>query len=635
MKRSWLLVSFIVGFSVVLLSSVAAFSQLPPGIPRHETVMIDQIFRYSVTNNFNLWTPGAGSTPTRQGLVCDTLWYIDQQTGEWINALAKEPPIYSEDFSKMSVKLRKGIYWSDGVEFTADDVVFTVKNLKSHPAMMWGTELELYVEDVHKVDDYTVVFELTKPYSRFHNVFTARYYAVYIMPKHIWEKVEKPMEFTFYPPVSLGPYILKDADSAGYWELFERREDWERTSVGKVTGMPPAPKYFLTIFYGPSEKKVMAMSKHELDLFMNVDYEAFKSLLEKDSYARSWYKDYPWAWPDELDGRRFGFNLEKFPYHIKDVRWALALALDIVDLQTEYLGGVTRVTPIPQPATPFHMKNYHKPLEPWLREFKIEAEEGVYFKPYDETVPYQIAEWAKKQGYSVPSEPEDMKDMFGVGWWKHAPDVSEKLLKKHGFKRNAQGKWLLPDGTLWKFKIIAAPDEVDVFRLALGAVDQWREFGIEVEVSTLERDPYYTSNSLGDFTCTSAWGGAYTATAVLDKWPFIYSFHSKFYRPTGERSVSTFTNSERIKSEELDRLIDEMEKFPPNDPKTPELVKEFMKLWVENMWSICTVSFKKFVTQDEYYWTHFPTADDPYGQPCYWFMGGRFILPHLKATGRK
>lgn len=634
MKRSRLLVSFLVGL-VVLLSSGVAFSQLPPGIPRHETLMVDQIFRYSVPNNFNLWMPGAGASPTRQGLVFDTLWYIDQQTGKWINALAEEPPIYNEDFTKMTVKLRKGIYWSDGVEFTAEDVVFTVKNLKSHPGMLWGTEFELYIEDVRKVDDYTVAFELTKPYSRFHDLFTVRYNACYIMPKHIWEKVEKPMEFTFYPPVSLGSYVAKDSDPAGYWELFERREDWQRTTVGKVTGMPPAPKYFLTIFYGPSEKKVMAMAKHELDLFMNVDYEAFQVLLKKDPYARSWYKDFPWAWPDELDGRRFGFNLEKSPYNIKDVRWALALALDIVDLQTEYIGGVTRVTPIPQPPTPFHMKNFHKPLEPWLKEFKIEVEDGVYFKPYDETVPYQIAEWAKRQGYSVPSEPEGMKDMFGVGWWKHAPEIAEKLLKKHGFKRNAQGKWLLPDGTPWKFKIIAAPDEVDVFRLALGAVDQWGRFGIELEVETLERDPYYTRNMLGDFTCTSAWGGGYTATATLDKWPFIYSFHSKFYRPTGELSISTFTNSERIKSEELDRLIDKMEKFPPTDPKTPQLAKEFMKLWVENMWEICTLGFKKFVTQDEYYWTHFPTADDPYGQPCYWFMGGRFILPYLKATGTK
>ena len=44
----------------------------------------------------------------------------------WDNSLASEPPIYNDDFTEMTVKLRPGIYWSDGVEFTADDVVFTI-----------------------------------------------------------------------------------------------------------------------------------------------------------------------------------------------------------------------------------------------------------------------------------------------------------------------------------------------------------------------------------------------------------------------------------------------------------------------------------------------------------------------------
>ena len=48
----------------------------------------------------------------------DTLWYIDPDAGiddPWNNSLAAEPPIYNEDFTQMTVKLREGIYWSDGV----------------------------------------------------------------------------------------------------------------------------------------------------------------------------------------------------------------------------------------------------------------------------------------------------------------------------------------------------------------------------------------------------------------------------------------------------------------------------------------------------------------------------------------
>ncbi len=58
----------------------------------------------------------------------DTFWYIDPDKGldgVWDNSLAAEKPIYNADFTEMTVKLRRGIYWSDGVEFTADDVVYT------------------------------------------------------------------------------------------------------------------------------------------------------------------------------------------------------------------------------------------------------------------------------------------------------------------------------------------------------------------------------------------------------------------------------------------------------------------------------------------------------------------------------
>lgn len=633
MKRSRLLVGFLAGL-VVLLSSAVGFSQLPPDIPRNETLILEQIFRHRITANYNAWMEAP--VVLRHVFVYDTLWYIDQQTGEWTNSLAKEPPIYNEDFTEMTVKLRKGIYWSDGVEFTADDVVYTVETLKSHPQMQWGATFDIYVDEVYKTDDYTVVFKLTKPHSRFHTEFTVKFFGCYIMPKHVWEKVEDPTTFTFYPPVSLGQYVLKDLDLAGYWELYERREDWQRTTVGKICGNKAPPKYVLSIFYGPSEKKVMAMAQRKLDCFMNIDYEAFQSLLRKDPYARSWYKDYPWAWLDELECRWLGFNLEKSPYDIKDVRWALALALDIVELQTEYLNGITKVNPIPEPAAPLLMKYYHKPLESWLKGFKLEIEDGVYFKPYDPTVPERIVKWAEKRGYPVPREQKDIEEMFGMGWWKHAPEVAEKLLKKHGFRRDATGKWLLPDGTPWEIKILTAPDEVDTFRITLGAADQWEKFGVKAEVDALEREPYYSRINIGDFTSASAWSAGVEASLTVDKWPYLYKLHSMFYRPSGTPCVGGWSgNKLRMKSDDLDRLIDKMAPLHPEDPQILELGKEVMKLWVENMWSIVLFSYKKFITQSEYYWTHFPTAEDPYRAPCYWYLGGRWTLPYLEPTGRK
>ena len=609
-------------------------SNLPIDLPRQEVFVVDQIFRYSVVDNFNLWMPGPPS-PTRQGLIMDSLWYIDQETGEWINSLALKPPTYNDDFTQMTVTLRPGIYWSDGVEFTADDLVFTVNNLKDHPGMNWSTELNLFVKSVQRVDQQTVVFQLTQSNPRFHYYFTVRYNAIWMQAKHIWQSVEDPMSFKFYPPVSLGAYEAMDSDPSGYWECFKRRSDWQRTTPGILTDKP-GPAYIMTIYYGGSDRNAIAMSRHELDLLRNVDYEAFQALLKKTSTARPWYQDFPWAYPNELDARYLGFNLDSDTrLKNKDLRWALALALDIVDLQTEYIGGVARVTAIPQPATPLHMGLYHNPLEEWLKSFQIEIEEGQFYHPYDDSITERIAGWARAQGYNVPTDASELRLMFGTGWWKHDPETAGRLLIKNGFTRNEDGKWLTPEGKRWSIKMIVAPEEMDIYRLAIGAQDQWADFGLKLELETLAWDQYAMRNRLGDFEAISGWaqsGGGLAVNAIGDKWRAIFGLHSRFFAPSGQSTAGTgSSNTLRIKSQELDLIIDDLSLIHPDDPKVIELGQAFMKMWVENMYSIVTISFKKFITVDEYYWTGFPHNDNPFAQPLYWFGGGRFTFQYLQS----
>ena len=225
---------------IIALTVLPVFAQegleVAPDVPRNETLILENpTGRVKNPDNFNRWAPGMSAYSTGlQQLTLDTLWYIDPDAGidgVWDNSLAAEKPIYNEDFTKMTVKLRQGIYWSDGVEFTADDVVFTAETLKANPSMYSGGQLQVFVDKVYKTDDYTVVFELTQPNSRFHGIFTVRWSACFIMPKHVFEKVDDPVAFQFNPPVSLGAYVLKDYDKAGGWYLWERREDWERTTI--------------------------------------------------------------------------------------------------------------------------------------------------------------------------------------------------------------------------------------------------------------------------------------------------------------------------------------------------------------------------------------------------------------------
>ncbi|HWT78311.1 MAG TPA: ABC transporter substrate-binding protein, partial [Candidatus Methylomirabilis sp.] len=104
---------------------------------RGETIIVDILSgRDANAGNFNLWVPGAAA-PSKgiQQFMVRPLWMTEYAKGEVLNVLAKDPPIYNADFTQMTVNLRDGIFWSDGVEFTADDVAYTVETLMKNKGM--------------------------------------------------------------------------------------------------------------------------------------------------------------------------------------------------------------------------------------------------------------------------------------------------------------------------------------------------------------------------------------------------------------------------------------------------------------------------------------------------------------------
>ena len=625
---------FLLLMVLVLVPATAGLAQssgLPVDVPRNEVFVADQIFRYDNVDNYNMWINGPVQ-PTRHGLLMDTLWYSDAETGQRVFGAAVSDPEYNADFTEMTVQLRDNIFWSDGVQFSADDLVYTVQTIMGNPNLnVFFSPLDQNVAKVEKIDDYTVKFTLKAANPRFHYYFETRWNAVYMMPKHVFEKVTEPLEeYKFNPPVSLGAYVINQVDPNGFWELFTRREDVERTSAGIVSGKS-GPANVLSIFYGDSAKKAIAMSRGDLDVAFDFDYEAFQSVLESTPTARSWYADFPWAYPNEIDSRYYAFNYEKEPlFQNKDVRWALALSLDIVDLSTEYIGAVTPVTAIPQPATSALSNLYHKPLESWLEGLEIQVD-GAAYKPWDNTVADRIGQWATEQGYNVSG---DVKSVFGIGWWKYDTDAAEKLLMTSGFTRNSDGKWLTPEGQPWTIEILAANDEPDAFRMANAAADQWKAFGIDATAAGVERNVWTTRLNSGDFQIAVPWGNWNGSLANGDKWSSIQCLNSKFFVSMPENYTSKGgCNEMRLQVDGLDELIATLTTTNPQSDAGLKLNQDFVKLWTENMYAINAISFKKFITWDSRYWKNFPTAENPTVFPEYWFQIGKFTWMQLEPAG--
>ena len=186
----------------LFLSTSSNAQGIPQNIPRKELLILENP-EGTIKNAgwFNIWAINAGSQSNGlQQAALDTLWYIDPESGldgVWDNSLAADKPQYNADFTEMTAKLRKGIFWSDGVEFTADDVIATVMTQIKNPGMRFSAVLASNVASVEAPDPYTVVFKLKKPNSRFHANFTVRWGAVWILPKHVFEKVADPVQVRF------------------------------------------------------------------------------------------------------------------------------------------------------------------------------------------------------------------------------------------------------------------------------------------------------------------------------------------------------------------------------------------------------------------------------------------------------
>src|SRR5688572_6801258 len=360
--QNWktLLASVLVA-SIGLGSAVLAQDEpaAPPitEFPRNETIIINNP-EQPATNPpwFNIWVAGAGggwSNGLHQ-LVLDTLWFIDPDAGldgALYNQLAEGPWQYNDDFTEMTVKLREGILWSDGVEFTADDVVYTVETQMATPGFVWSAPFSTTVESVEATDKYTVNFKLKAPNSRFHSIFSVRWNAAWIMPKHIFEQQEDPMAYDFNPPVGLAPYTLHSFDPTGAWYIWEKRADWDETAM--ASWGERGPKYVIYRAIPSLDRRLIAMVNGDLDMIHDLTPEGMFSLADQCATCRGWFPGFTYAHPDPTLPMVI-FNTQNPMFQDKRVRWALALMLDARAISMASYRGAATLSAIAIPPTGTH-----------------------------------------------------------------------------------------------------------------------------------------------------------------------------------------------------------------------------------------------------------------------------------------
>jgi peptide/nickel transport system substrate-binding protein len=611
------------------LLTASAFAQGPSDVPRNQTLIVENP-EGTIRNPgwFNYWAVNAGGRSTGlQQLAMDTFWYIDPDhglDGVWDNSLASEPPIYNDDFTQMTVKLRSGIFWSDGVEFSADDVLFTINTHMTTDGLVWSAPIQLNVESVSAPDPNTVVFTLQRPNSRFHSLFTVRWNAMWMMPKHIFEGKDV-LQYDFNPPVSLSAYTLHGFDPNGQWFTWEKREDWQRTSLGRFG--EPGPQYVTYVDPGPPDKRVISQLNHELDIIHDTSPEGVFTLVEDSPTSIGWFDGFPYGHPDPTLAQVI-FNHQNPKFQDPDVRWALALALDIKAIVMAGYRGAATISAIAVPPTGTHPDYYHQPMEEWVSNFELDTGQKV-IRPYDPTIGQQIADMLRpSMGDQIPSDPEAIDRAFGLGWWRQDLEAAAQLLERAGFTRRGND-WYMPNGERFSIKVVVEGEARPVMtRGGAMVAEQWRRFGIDATTESAQA-AFLTRRNGGDFETiiswsVETWGGHPDLSFFLDSW------HSQFVQPAG--SVQTPRNWSRYSSPELDAIIEEIRGVPFDDPRGIELANEFIKLAVREMPVIPLMSYNVFTMMDTTYWQGYPTADDPYTNPVPNWGNSRYMMVRLRPT---
>lgn len=246
--------------------------------------------------------------------IFDTLMWKDESG--LIPYLAEDYSV-SEDGLTYTFQLRKGVSFTDGTPFTAEDVKFTFDYMKEHPYKWVSVSM---VEEASVVDEHTVEIKLNKTYNPFLSDVAG---SLPILPKHIWENVTEPEMFTEpEAAISTGPFILENYDSAAGTYTLKANEDY-------FYGDVQIDKLVIANVSGGDSKE--ALLSGEIAAAPNISYKAAMSL--KDS------PEYTVLEGPGLSVTRLYFNFDEEAMAVKEIRQAMYHAVNLDEIVEKAYGG--------------------------------------------------------------------------------------------------------------------------------------------------------------------------------------------------------------------------------------------------------------------------------------------------------
>ncbi len=148
---------------------------------------------------------------------------IDKSYDGYVPVLATEWS-GSEDGKQITLKLREGVKWHDGEDFTCDDVAFSAMELwKAY--LNYSSALQANLESVDCPDPYTAVFNYSKPMPL--GLFVAAMPDLgHPIPKHLYEGTDILKNKHNTAPVGTGPFKFVEYERGQYVMAVKNEDYW-------------------------------------------------------------------------------------------------------------------------------------------------------------------------------------------------------------------------------------------------------------------------------------------------------------------------------------------------------------------------------------------------------------------------
>ena len=265
--------------------------------------------------------------------------------GEYMGLLAESWSANS-DASIWTFVLRKGIKWSDGVDFTADDVIFTIRYTLE--TQIWGLNDAAFLREMKTSSNpsyvpyykgmtadgkETVTIEMAEPYG---NLLLNMRCGLSILPEHIYKNVGDPMTYgnpntEFNATIGTGPFIVKSLDITSRTLTMVKNESY-------YLGTPEA-ETIIVRYYSDANVMSLALENGDIDLILawgsGITAVAADSLSGKSNVTIG----------NIESSNLFGvcFNTLKAPFDNNELRIALTYCIDYEKMIRLIQGGYGKI----------------------------------------------------------------------------------------------------------------------------------------------------------------------------------------------------------------------------------------------------------------------------------------------------